>query len=131
MRTLLFMLLVLNFGFATAQTSKSKIEVNFVYDPAFEKIELSIKSASDSLNFCKVKLLDGNKNVIKIVDLPKAATLLESSIAITDVTAGHYTCLVYKGSEGIYKGDFFKDALLMEPQIQPVFARPHISKTNK
>ena len=123
MRILISLFLILTTALSISQTKHIDVKVNLVTDAILGKITVKLKSDSDSLNNCKVQIIDSKKTIVKSVDLPKSANLLISTIVILDLLPGNYTCVVYKGKEELYKGEFFKDAILIEPQSEPVLYR--------
>ena len=124
MRTLISIFFILTTTLLFSQTKSSEPKVIVEVDPVFSKITVKLKTDSDSLTNCKVQIIDSKKNVVKTVNLPKATKQIESSISILDLELGHYTCFVYHGKEELYKGEFYKDAILIEPQSQPVVRKP-------
>jgi hypothetical protein len=120
MKITISIFLILTAMLSISQTKDIDVKVNIVTDLMLEKITVKIKTDADSLNHFKVQIIDSKKNIVKSVDLPKAASLIISSIDIPDLVPGNYTCVVYKGEKELYKGAFFKDAIAMEPQPEPV-----------
>jgi len=111
MRKILLTILILNVGFLISQTKQADVKVDLWVYYSFEKISLTIKSESDSLNNCKFLIFDSQQKIVKTIDLPKASTLIESTISISDVGLGKYSCLVLKGKQEVYKGEFFKEGI--------------------
>ena len=124
MRTLISTFLILTTTLLISQTKISDAKVIVEVDPVFNKVTVKLKTNSDSLINCKVQIMDSKNNLIKTADLPKATKQLESNITILDLGPGHFTCFVYQEKDELYKGDFFKDAILIEPQTQPIFLKP-------
>lgn len=120
MRTFISTFLLLLATASVSQTRSQDAEVFVEVDPVFNKVTVKLKTGLDSLKNCKVQIKDAKNTVIKTAALPKATKQMESSIAILDLGPGQFTCYVYHGREEIYKGGFSKDAVLMEPQVQPV-----------
>ena len=120
MRTLISIILILTTTLLISQTKASDAKVIVEVDPVFNTVTVKLKTGSDSLINCKVHIMDSKNNLIKTADLPKATKYMESSISILDLSPGNYTCFVYRGKVELYKGEFFKDAVLIEPQVQPV-----------
>lgn len=124
MKIILTFFLVLSSYLVISQTHHTDIKVSTVISPLFEKITIKLSSDKDSLSHCMVKLFDSKKNCVKSLSLPSAVKQIEGSIMILDLLPGNYTCLVYKGNEEIYKTEFFKDAIFVEPQGLPVLNKP-------
>lgn len=115
MKKLISLFLILTASVVISQTKQSAIKVNLEIDPVFNKITVDIKSKAGALTNCKVQIIDSKKTIVKTVVLPAAMNQLESTIMITELGPGNYTCFVYKEKEELYKKEFFKDALYVEP----------------
>ncbi|MDO8998531.1 MAG: hypothetical protein Q7W45_02115 [Bacteroidota bacterium] len=120
MRTLISIFLILTTTLLISQTKSSDAKVIVEVDPVYNKVTVKLITNSDSLINCKVQIMDSKNNLVKTVDLPKATKQIESSIVILGLGLGHYTYFVYQGKEELYKGKFYIDAILLEPQTQPV-----------
>ncbi len=124
MRTLISIFLILTTTLLISQTKTSDAKVILEVDAVFNKVTVKLKTNADSLTNCKVQIMDSKNNLIKTAELPKATKQTQSSVDILDLGPGHFTCFVYQGKDELYKGNFFKDAILMEPQTQPVVLKP-------
>ena len=111
MRKLLLTIFILHVGLLISQTKQSDSKVDLLVNWTFEKLKLTIKSKSDSLNNYKVQITDSQKKIVKTIDLPQASSQLESDILISDLVLGKYSCIVFKGKEELYKGEFFKEGI--------------------
>jgi hypothetical protein len=121
MRALISIFLISTTTLLNSQTNSFRSKVIIEPDPVFNKVTVKLITVSDSLNNCKVQIMDSKNKLIKTADLPKATKQNESSISILDLEPGHYTCFVYEGKNEIYKEEFYKDIIIVEPQVQPIF----------
>lgn len=113
MRAALLILLLLS-GFALgAQSKPADVDITMIIYPTYEKISLKIKSQSAAMIDFKLQILNSDKKVVKRIELPKSGHMLESSIPISDLLAGEYTCVIYQGKSELFRNTFFKDALQM------------------
>ena len=119
MKLLFSLLFICHATLLTSQTKSRDVHVAVEVDPVFDQIKVTLKTNSDSLSNCKVHILDSEKKLIKTASLPKATKQIDSRVVIPGLGPGHFTCFVYNGKVELYKGKFFKDAVFMEPQIQP------------
>lgn len=123
MRTLISIFFIFTTTLLISQTKILDSKVIVEVDPVFNKITVKLKTDSDSLINCKVQIIDAKNNLVKTANLPKTTKHMESNVSILDIGPGHYTCFVYQGNVELYKGEFSKDAILMEPQNQPVIRK--------
>ena len=123
MKKIITTFLIFNSTFLISQTKHSDIKATLEVDPVFNKVTVKLKTDSYSLNNCKVQIIDSKKNIVKTVDLPKATKQIESNIDILDLESGNYTCIIYQEKVELYKSEFFKDAIFMEPQTLPVIKK--------
>jgi hypothetical protein len=123
MRALISTFLILTTTLLISQTNSSFAKVIVEPDPVFNKVTIKLITVSDSLINCKVQIMDSKNNLIKTADLPKATKLIVSSIEILDIEPGHYTCLVYLGKVELYKGEFYKDIIILEPSVEPIMKK--------
>jgi hypothetical protein len=117
---LLFMLVLIDK--VNAQSQKN-VRVNIELTPFFEKLILHLHSKTDSITNCLVQIKDAKQEIVKTKELPRAYKHLEYKLDIIDLLPGKYTCEVLFGTTSIFHKDFNKDAILSEPQTQPVIRK--------
>ena len=120
MRVFILLFFILTTKLIWSQTKQAEVNISVRITPYFEKMTVTITSKNDSLVDYNIKIVDSKKNTIKIQNLPNAKQEIEKSILIFDLLPGNYSCLVFKEEKEIYRYDFSKDAILIEPQTAPV-----------
>jgi hypothetical protein len=120
MRVIISIFLILNVTLSIAQAKTAGDSFALEVDPAFNTVTIRVKTNSGSQHSYRIQITDSNKNIVKTVELPEIPHQTESIINILDLGPGNYTCFVYLGEAELYKKDFFKESVFMEPQTQPV-----------
>lgn len=120
MRNLIFLLLIFIPSLVFSQTKSGAVKIQVELSPLYEKITLKFSSAGNSPTLYITKIVDDRNNVLKIHESAVSGNLFVTTIPILDLPPGNYTCVIYKGKEEVYKENFFKDAILSEPQPEPV-----------
>lgn len=124
MKKLISFLLVLTTSLSFSQTRSHAVKIHVEVSPLYEKINLKFSSKGNSETLYKVNITDAKKNILKTVEFTVSANPFVHTISILDLAPGNYACFIYKGKEEVYKLEFFKDAILAEPQPEPVLREP-------
>ena len=119
----LIILFLMIFSNLIPAQSKNNLELKLDITPFFEKLILHIHSKNDSITNCFIQIKDAKQVIVRSNKLPPAYKHLDYKLDIIDLLPGKYTCEVLSGTTSIFHKDFNKDAILSEPQTQPVIRK--------
>ena len=108
-KSILTICLTFTFCYLNAQNIQPNVDVNLLMSHTGEKFTLTIKSQKNSLNNCKLQIIDSKGMTIKTIEFPEKSKYWENIVPIHDLAIGKYLYIVACNKYVLCKGEFTKD----------------------
>lgn len=96
-------------GTTDIQTTTEILKVGVFPNPTTDKLTIQIDSKIDKLDDCEFQIFNSMGSLVKEIELPKAATNLEHTMDVKDLSNGFYYYRVTKTGKPLYEGKFVKN----------------------